>query len=67
MFYWRCLCLYLYKIIIMKETATFKIEPELLDQLKAIAKSQNRSFSNLMQIIVNDFLANQEGGTEGEK
>jgi len=51
----------------MKELAVFKIEPELLLKLKAIARSQNRSFSNLMETITIDFLGRQEGGNEEEK
>ena len=47
---------------LMKELAVFKLEPEMLATLKQIAREQNRSFSNLMETIVIEFLSKQEGG-----
>lgn len=40
----------------MKELAVFKLEPEMLATLKQIAKEQNRTFSNLMETIVIEYL-----------
>ena len=40
----------------MKEKYTFKLDPELIEDLKEIAEKQNRPFNNLVETALKQFV-----------
>ena len=40
----------------MKEKYTFKLDPELMKQLRRIAEKENRAFNNLVETALKQFV-----------
>lgn len=40
----------------MKEKYTFKLDPELIEDLRKIAEKENRAFNNLVETVLKQFV-----------